>query len=695
MATLDRPEDYIQELVQATKQKNGKSVQGREQGSEWFNTPGMVSSFLFPIAALADSIPAWGYYPLIRDKYLRTFSRTEPYFQGATYSMSAFAKSLNLKLTQGGTVTKNYAQDIINYCENGRGARSLIQKSAYDLFTTDNGFFWELVGSGKPDKPLKGKLLPPYVLHMDSLHCWRTLDEEFPVVYVNPIDGTYHYMHYTRVLFRSSNEQPDELARGIGFCAASRILRYTQKMRDILVYQHEKVAGNFTRALGLLKGMNAFELSQADTQAREAAMSSGFARYRGIPFLGKAGMDIDAKIVDLASIGDGFDPETEKRDYVFCLALAYGVDAREFYPATTSGATKGDASIQDMKTQDKGKGDIIETFESAWRDVFPDTLEIEYDNPNDERDKMHADINAVHVTYFMSLKSTSIIDADEARAHLIAEGVLDPELLKATSPEQQNAKPVTEVTPTEVEGAVGLEGELTLEGDNPDEQPNANTQQDAKTDTNVDKAGANSQDVSNENLKKKDLAATEEAFNSAFTNIINGAVAGDYTRAQAQRQLARLLQRTCPQGYVDGLSDGGVEISSPDELERDDQRMVEKMLNAQGVFVNDLMATVYSDDGITNAQADIKSQQWFSGSVLPFYQAGLQASGIDPMMEFVGDDGKESCEDCKRLKGQRHRLSDWVDRGFDPPNGDNLACHDGHLCQHRLEKVRGRERGSW
>jgi hypothetical protein len=56
------------------------------------------------------------------------------------------------------------------------------------------------------------------------------------------------------------------------------------------------------------------------------------------------------------------------------------------------------------------------------------------------------------------------------------------------------------------------------------------------------------------------------------------------------------------------------------------------------------------------------------------------------MLTMVGDDGKESCKDCQRLKGKRHSAKWWLANGF-PPSRD-FECH-GYNCQHYLADDEG------
>ena len=55
------------------------------------------------------------------------------------------------------------------------------------------------------------------------------------------------------------------------------------------------------------------------------------------------------------------------------------------------------------------------------------------------------------------------------------------------------------------------------------------------------------------------------------------------------------------------------------------------------------------------------------------------------MVTFLGDDGKESCDTCQWLKGQRHRLSWFIGYDYIPPFGGGLDCAKGGRCKHYLE----------
>lgn len=58
------------------------------------------------------------------------------------------------------------------------------------------------------------------------------------------------------------------------------------------------------------------------------------------------------------------------------------------------------------------------------------------------------------------------------------------------------------------------------------------------------------------------------------------------------------------------------------------------------------------------------------------------AAAGSKMLTFLGDDGEESCSDCQRYKGKRHKASWWVKNNAVPPNRD-FECK-GYRCRHYL-----------
>lgn len=334
-----------------------RSVQSRASNQPAYNvpvgsyTPNALydSGLLFQLGTLIEKIPEWSIYPAARDRALRMFYKTEPIVSGAIYSMSARLKSLNYQL-KGEEDKHEYIHQLFKLADYENGLRVLISKTITDICSQDNGAFWELVGMGNPNGALTGDIVMG-INYLDPAQCYRTFDPEYPVLYINPIIGTRHRLHKSRVISFSSMPMPNELARGIGFSPLSRALLSVQLARGILQFRYEKTTGQRRRAIGYGTGMTSATLRRMVQQAELEDESSGFVNFGGIPFFMTPKGEVKLDLLDIASIPDGFDLKTETEIYVYSLALAFGVDAREFWPATQSGATKGDAAIQNMKAR--------------------------------------------------------------------------------------------------------------------------------------------------------------------------------------------------------------------------------------------------------------------------------------------------------------------------------------------------------
>jgi len=166
---------------------------------------------------------------------------------------------------------------------------------------------------------------------------------------------------------------------------------------DIARFQQEKLGSRPPRGIILVrKGATAQEIMTAFYLANEQNDNAGLSRFAKLVCLAPRGGrgELDVDILDLASLPDGFNEETSTTLGMYTIALAFGVDARELWPATVSGATKADAMIQHLKARGKGQGQILASIERQinWK-FLPPSLHFEFDFQDDEQDALHADIS--------------------------------------------------------------------------------------------------------------------------------------------------------------------------------------------------------------------------------------------------------------------------------------------------------------
>jgi hypothetical protein len=146
------------------------------------------------------------------------------------------------------------------------------------------------------------------------------------------------------------------------------------------------------------------------------------------PARATANTEIDLAQIDLASVPDGFSEQESVTIGVYILAWAWGVDAREFWPATSAGATKADAMVQHMKARGKAVGNTFALLELLINGQFlPPYLKMKFDVQDDDEDQQRSAIEeARSATIDRDLKG-KVYDVRTARRKMVDEGHLSEE----------------------------------------------------------------------------------------------------------------------------------------------------------------------------------------------------------------------------------------------------------------------------
>lgn len=401
-----------------------ESFQARAKGGIQSN-----AALLWWLAKAGMSVyPWWSPY---RDRELREFWKRTDHLAGAVYAMEAKMTAIPFKIIAKDQSNQSHVAQAERVtallqagAEFGDGWEIFYSKYLEDLLTQDNGAFAEIIGPGSPDGPLTGA--PLTVAHLDSFRCTRTGDPIYPVLY-RDLDGKQYKLHYTRVMFTSQMASPIADMFGVGFCAVSRCQNVAQNVLDILVYKQEKLGSRPKRALLVPKGgldpkdlQDAFALADADMNA------SGLSRYSKYVVVGSSTLpEAEISITDLASLPEGFDEKTSIELGIAAIALAFGVDARELFPATSSGATRADALLQHIKQRGKGPGQIIQTTEQLFNHKFlPSHLTMVFDFQDDAQDRQIAEIRRIRSDRRKVDIDSGMIDERVAREQMLEAGDL-------------------------------------------------------------------------------------------------------------------------------------------------------------------------------------------------------------------------------------------------------------------------------
>ena len=227
--------------------------------------------------------------------------------------------------------------------------------------TSDNGAFAEVLGKGRKDGPIIGA--PVGLANLDSNLCSRTGHAEWPVVYRQELSGKKFKLHRSRVIYGAQLPSTRDRMNGVGLSWFSRCMGVAQSIVDDLTYKQEKMGGRPRRSVLVGKKMSVSMVKAAFEMADEAADNAGLTRMSFTPVVAnESASDVGIDVVDLASLPDGFEWETDVNLAMYIIALTGGFPVRWMWPATAVGATKADSLLQHMATAMSGAAHELNTL---------------------------------------------------------------------------------------------------------------------------------------------------------------------------------------------------------------------------------------------------------------------------------------------------------------------------------------------
>lgn len=424
-------------------------------------------TYLLQVAEASQSITPWGFNPVLRDRELRSFWHSESWMASVVYSVSIRNASFAWEIV-GSNPEKNQPRNTIGAVERilkssdrGRGWKHLILKTCEDIYTQDNGAFWEIIrrGSSKNAPVIN-------IAHLDAAQCRRTGDPKYPVIYYDR-HGKEIVLPHWRVRMLEELPSPVEGAYNMQYCAVSRALMAAEIIQSISTYKLEKVSGNFTRSIDAISGITQNNIDDALMLAEEQNLNKGQYRF-SLPVI-VPGLDPTHSLshvhIDLASLPDNFDEDTSFKWYVAQLAAAFGVDYQEIAPLMTGNLGSSQQSeIMHLKTRGKGPALIMGMFEDVINGLIPNNVEFKFKEQDirSEREKAETRFTRVKARS-MQIKSGELTP-EAAREMAVLDGDI-PRWLKEevdeTAEEANNLEqPQDEFGPTQLGSGVNTETDL-------------------------------------------------------------------------------------------------------------------------------------------------------------------------------------------------------------------------------------------
>lgn len=368
-------------------------------------------------------MPRW--WSTARDSALRKFWKGSDHLAGAIYTVQSKMVSIPPRVVARNPSNREHVKDaerwhnlLLETPEFGAGWDDFYKKWIEDYVSADNGAFAEVIGDGDPIGTISGA--PLGVAHLDSSKCQRTGDPIYPVLYTS-INGKKHKMHFSRVMFASQMPSPIAKMNGVGFCAVSRSINVAQTLVDILEFKQEKLGSRPHRAILIPQGgldpedvANAFQVAESNMDAQ------GLSRYSKVVVTGSGSLkDADIKKVELSSLPDGFDEESSLILGMATISLAFGMDAKELFPAISSSASKADALLQHMKQRRKGPGEIMGAIRKRINNYYlPPHLELKFDYQDDAQDRQQAEITKLRADTRLQDANSRVMNMNVTRAQM-------------------------------------------------------------------------------------------------------------------------------------------------------------------------------------------------------------------------------------------------------------------------------------
>jgi hypothetical protein len=232
-------------------------------------------------------------------------------------------------------------------------------------------------------------------------NCTRSGDPEYPVIFeTRDKKGKYHRykLHRTRVLFTSQMPSPRFNMFGVGISAVSRCISNALHLTDISVLKEEWLGARPVSEIVFGRGFSVDDLADAFAKADLKADAEGLTRHSKLAYIGIRGAPeliraASIERIPLKRLPEGYDEETSVNIGINIVAMGYGFDPRELWPATVRGATRADAEVSHLKTMRKTPGVWVESLTTELGEKWvPMSCLPSFDQQDDEQDRIKGEL---------------------------------------------------------------------------------------------------------------------------------------------------------------------------------------------------------------------------------------------------------------------------------------------------------------
>ena len=180
-----------------------------------------------------------------------------------------------------------------------------------------------------------------------------------------------------------------------------------------------------------------------------------------------------------------------------------------------------------------------------------------------------------------------------------------------------------------------------------------------------------------------------DGIRNTYWAIIYDAVYDYLTGDKPVRTFKNAMKRGMVEAFgatVDkGYEDSGGELP----LDVDTLAWLNDQVANDSGYIDDLFSRLKQEwDGLDPINEAFARADGYAKTLDAIYAEAKMRGAKEATAEFVGDDGAESCEDCQKMKGKKHKLSYIIANNLIPrPGNDNYKCK-GYECEHFWRNVK-------
>lgn len=196
-------------------------------------------------------------------------------------------------------------------------------------------------------------------------------------------------------------------------------------------------------------------------------------------------------------------------------------------------------------------------------------------------------------------------------------------------------------------------------------------------------------DVIEASIALKSINEVLREYQDKLERYVVDVVNGNMTAGEMSRAHKSLIKRLASEVYQEGMREGGVR-DPESEMEDEDDEAIDDWTSDQTQYTLEFAKDCEAANDLKGDERKDKRDQLISRvddwttSLRTLGQKGyLSAKGNLPLT-YDGDDGEESCDECQKYKGQRHRKSWWEKRELLSRPNTKYTCGRYKNCNHHF-----------